>query len=236
MWAAVLACACTSGPHLQAGPPVVSRAGPSGPSGPGALVPEYRLGFGDVIAVRFFRNEEFDETLTVRPDGRISLPRLGDLQVAGMTPSELDSAITAAYGGFLVDPDVTVIVREFGGYQVYVLGQVKAPGGFPIAHNMTVLQALALAGGTTVSAKLGNVMVVRRGQGPGLEVLKLDLNEVPDPRRGPEGAGYALVVQPEDIVFVPQTRIGSTAEFMELVYDGFLPPIDMYVRALLYRN
>ena len=85
--------------------------------------PEYLLGFGDVIEIKFFRNTEFNETVTVRPDDRISLQKVGELEVSGMTPSQLDSVITAIYSEFVLEPEVTVIVRQFGGQNFYVLGK-----------------------------------------------------------------------------------------------------------------
>ncbi|MFQ6103275.1 MAG: polysaccharide biosynthesis/export family protein [Candidatus Glassbacteria bacterium] len=78
-------------------------------------VPEYRLGFGDVIEVKFFNNERFNETVKVRPDGRISMERMGEIFVTGLTPLELDSLITLKYSEFIQQPEVTVILREFGG-------------------------------------------------------------------------------------------------------------------------
>ncbi|MFQ5772214.1 MAG: polysaccharide biosynthesis/export family protein, partial [bacterium] len=136
---------------------------------------EYRLGFGDVIEIKFFRNSQFNESVMVRPDGRISLQKVGEVRVTGMTPSQLDSIITEAYAAFVLEPEVTVIVRQFGGYQVYVLGEVNAPGGYPIQRNMTILQALAAAGGAKISSKLGSVMLLRRSQTEEVEAIKVDL-------------------------------------------------------------
>ena len=91
-------------------------------------MPEYRLGFGDEIEVKFFNNAQFNEMITVRPDGRITLEKIGDIYVTGMTPSQLDSLITTTYADIIRDPEVTVFVRKFGSYQTYILGEVGDPG------------------------------------------------------------------------------------------------------------
>ncbi len=199
-----------------------------------APIPQYRLGFGDVIDIKFFRNVEFNETVTVRPDGRISLPRVGEIQVTGMTPLQLDSVITKTYDEFVVNPDITVIVRQFSGNQVYVLGEVRNPGGFALIKDMTVLQTVALAGGALDFAKLNSVMVLRKNEHAKLVATKIDLLSPVRISKGEKLAAENYYVQPQDIIYVPKTAIASAAEFMRMVYSGFLPPLDLYLRATLY--
>lgn len=192
--------------------------------------PEYRLGFGDVVEIKFFNNERFNETVAVRPDGRITLEKMGDIPVTGMTPLQLDSIITATYAGFVRDPEVTVFVRQFGSYQVYVLGEVNLPGGYPIQKNMTIMQAVAVAGGTKETAKLGCVMILRRGEGESVNALKVDLASV---IKGANGVISLddFYVQGQDVIYVPKTFIASASAFLKQVYDGLLPPVDIYLRA-----
>lgn len=223
-----LALNCANHSELQT-PPKAPSALPSS-----KLLPEYKLGYGDVVDIKFFRNPEFNETLVVRPDGRISLPKVGEMHAAGMTPAELDSIITQTYSEFVIEPDVTVIVREFGGYQVYVLGEVESPGGYPVQRDMTVLQALAMAGGAQISAKLGSVMVLRRSQGEEIEALKLNLRKPVEAKQQGDIAQNDIYVQPRDIVFVPKTFVASASDFMRQVYAGFMPPLDLYLRAVLF--
>jgi protein involved in polysaccharide export with SLBB domain len=194
-------------------------------------LPEYRLGYGDVIEIKFFNNERFNETVTIRPDGRISMERMGEIFVAGITPVQLDELITLKYSEFIQDPEVTVFVREFSGYQVYVLGEVQSPGGFPIQRNMTLLQAIASAGGAKNGAKLGDVVLLRRGENGEVAARKVDLKKAMKTNNGAIGE-YDLYIQPLDIVFVPKTKIASISSFMDMVYDGFLPPVDLYMRWL----
>ena len=197
------------------------------------VLPEYRLGFGDVVEIKFFRNSQFNESLKVRPDGRISLAKVGELQVNGMTPSQLDSVVTSVYAEFIRDPDVTVIVREFAGYKFYVLGEVGSPGGYPVERNMTILQAIASAGGPKLSAKLNSVAIIRRAQGTDIEARIFDLSKTlnDDPRRILEND---IFIQPHDIIYVPKTAIASVSDFMGQLYSGFLPPLDLYLRAVLF--
>ena len=199
-------------------------------------IPEYRLGLGDVIDVKFFRNPEFNEQITIRPDGRISLPRVGELLVAGMTPAQLDSVITKAYAEFVVDPDVTVIVRQFSGNQIYVLGQVTKPGGYPIQKNMTLIEAVAAAGGATNSAKLGSIMLLRKKPSLELVAYHVSLSKTLEGDNKPEMTQNNPLLHPQDIIYIPKTAFSSTTEFMSKLYDGFLTPLDLYLRALLYYN
>lgn len=197
-----------------------------------AKAPEYRLGFGDVLDIRFFNSTQFDQTVTVRPDGRISILRLGDVYVNDMTPSQLDSIITAKYAEIIVNPDITVIVREFGAYQVYVLGEVNRSGGIALRREMTLLQAIAAAGGPNNHAKLSSVMLLRRNHKGEMEALRVDL--------GKSLSGEAasdLPVQAQDIIYLPKTFVASASVFLRQVYDGVLPPIDSYLRGVLaYRR
>lgn len=193
-----------------------------------SMTDEYLLGFGDVIEVKFFNNDRFNETVTVRPDGRISLERVGDIIVSGMTPSKLDSIITSSYSAFLITPDVTVFVREFGGYNVYVLGEVDTPGGYPIERNMTILQALAVAGGPKDGAQLKSIMILRQGDAGKLTATKYDA------KAGLAGLQNNFTIQPQDIIYVPRTFISSVSNFLDQIYDGLLPPLEAYLRAVYW--
>ena len=200
-------------------------------------IPEYKLGFGDVINIKFFRNTQFDETVIIRPDGRISLPKVGELLVSGMTPAQVDSIITKTYSEFVLEPDVTVIVRQFGNYQVYVLGEVNSPGSYPIKSDMTVLQALAVPGGPKDSAELSSVIVLRRSDKNIVEDIKIDkvdLNKSVHAKSRSDVTQNDILIQPKDIIFVPKTFIANISDFMRQVYTGFLPPLDLYLRAILF--
>jgi protein involved in polysaccharide export with SLBB domain len=208
--------------------------------GSAETVPEYQLGFGDEIEVKFFNNDQFNEIIGVRPDGRITLERIGDIYVNGMTPSQLDSLVTVTYADIIRDPDVTVFVRKFGSYQVYVLGEVNKPGGYPVERNMTIIQVLAVAGGVPFSGALGSVMVLRQGRNEEIQAVKVDVNyylaggrlRLTTLEREVDVSVNDFFIKPLDIVYVPRTPIASIVQFLEEIYRGVLPPIDVYLRAL----
>jgi protein involved in polysaccharide export with SLBB domain len=209
-------------------------------SGSAATVPEYRLGFGDEIEVKFFSNDQFNELISVRPDGRISLERIGDIYVNGMTPSQLDSLVTLTYGDIILNPDVTVFVRRFGSYPVYVLGEAKNPGAYPVERNMTIVQVLSVAGGVPFSGAMGSVMVLRQGRNEEIKAVKIDVNyylaggrlRLTTLEKEIDISVNDFFIQPMDIVYVPRTPIASIVEFLEEIYRGVLPPIDTYLRAV----
>ncbi len=195
------------------------------------FVPEYKLGFGDLVEVKFFNNKQFNEIVSVRPDGRITMEKIGDIFVTGMTPSQLDSLITVTYADIILNPDVTVFIRQLGGYKIYILGEVKTPGGYALERNMTVIQALAAAGGYKTTARLGNVMVLRQGKNGVVDAFKIDVSEYLSGENIHLETG-GLYLQAHDIVYVTSTFFTDVTTFLKQVYDGLLPPVDVYLRAM----
>ncbi|KAA3614011.1 MAG: hypothetical protein DWQ05_17210 [Calditrichaeota bacterium] len=196
-----------------------------------AEFPEYRLGCGDVIEVKFYKNERFSRVQPIRPDGRITLERIGDIPAAGLTPSTLDSTITAAYTAFVLEPEVTVFVTEFASQKVFVFGEVQEPGIYPLDNEMTYLQALTAAGGPTDMAKMSNVLLIRGGGLAAKREYFMNLR----PRaqsKVEEKLGY---VQSRDLIYVPATALGNANKFMKQFYGTILPPIEVYLRALLWQ-
>lgn len=190
-------------------------------------IPEYCLGYGDVIEVKFFNNSEFNEHLTIRPDGRISMERIGDMLVIGLTPQQLSVKIEEAYSRFIKNPEVTVIVREFSDRMVYVLGEVNTPGGYPIKRNMSILQSIALAGGQKDTAKLKSVILMRRDVEGTISVRRLDLS---DPARDVPTRDF--MVAASDIIYVPKTFIANLNTFLDQAFSGVLQPLDIYLRSV----
>ncbi len=127
--------------------------------------PNYVIGPQDVLNISVWREPDISRTVPVRPDGRISLPLLNDVQAAGLTPMQLAAPITERLRKYLADPQVTVIVTEINSQRIYILGEVNRAGTYPLLPNMTVLQALSSAGGFSQFADLKNIYVVRDGNG-----------------------------------------------------------------------
>ena len=127
--------------------------------------PNYIIGAQDVLDISVWKEPEVSRVVPVRPDGRISLPLLNDVQAAGMTPSQLAAQITTSLKKFVTDPQVTVIVTAINSQRVYILGEVTRPGAFPMLPGMNVLQGLSSAGGFTQFAKTKSIYVLRMEDG-----------------------------------------------------------------------
>ena len=119
------------------------------------------IGPEDVLNVNVWKEAEVSGSVPVRPDGKISLPLLNDIQAAGSTPMQLTNQITEKLKKFLTDPHVTVTVTAVNSRRVYIIGEVARPGAFPLQPNMTVLQALTSAGGPSPYAKTTKIYMLR---------------------------------------------------------------------------
>jgi polysaccharide biosynthesis/export protein len=123
-------------------------------------IQEFRLAKEDVVEVSVWKEAELSRTVPVRPDGKISLPLVGDVQAEGMTPSQLEQDLQKRLASLVRDPRVTVIVHDVNGSRVYVTGMVTHPGAFLLRGPMDVLQALAMAGGLAEFADRGEITVL----------------------------------------------------------------------------
>src|SRR5579872_3097475 len=138
------------------------RAMCSGPSTVETTIrEEYRIGPDDLLAVNVWKEPEISRNVLVRPDGRISLPLIGDLRASGRTPSQLQSDIRTQLLPYLSDPEVAVIVQEAKSQKFNILGEVEHPGSYPLSKSMTVLDAIAVSGGLRDFAKTGKIYVLR---------------------------------------------------------------------------
>src|SRR5271156_5682050 len=125
----------------------------------------YIIGAQDVLDISVWKEPEVSRVVPVRPDGKISLPLLNDVQAAGLTPAQLTAQITASLKKYVTDPQVTVIVKTINSQRFYILGEVLKPGAFAMLPGMTVLQALSSAGGFTPFAKMKSIYVLREENG-----------------------------------------------------------------------
>jgi len=171
---------------------------------------EYLVQPGDELDIKFFYNPELNETVRVRPDGKISLQLLDDVQAAGLTPSQLDKFLTERYAQELKEPVVTVIVRSFTGQRVYVGGEVNRPGLINLTSGMSALQAVINAGGLRETAKLEDAIVIRKGPDSRPIPLRVDLSRAI--YGGNAEAHFQL--EPYDLVYVPKTFIAKANKFV----------------------
>jgi polysaccharide export outer membrane protein len=123
---------------------------------------EFVIGPGDLLAINVWKEAEISKVVPVRSDGRISLPLIGELQASGLTPKQLEADVTKRLKDYVADPSVTVVVQEIHSQKVNVLGMVSHPGSFPLAKPMTVVDAIAAAGGFRDFAKQKDVYVLHK--------------------------------------------------------------------------
>jgi polysaccharide export outer membrane protein len=126
---------------------------------------DYLIGPGDVLQLFVWKEPELTRELTVRLDGRISVPLLGDVEATGRTPAQLAAELSKRFTRFLEAPQVTLGVAQANSTRFYVLGQVNKPGDFALTGRTTVLQGLALAGGFKEFAKTDSIVIIRREKG-----------------------------------------------------------------------
>lgn len=125
----------------------------------------YVIGPEDVLNINVWKEPDVSGSVPVRPDGKISLPLLNDIQAAGLTPMQLMKQIAAGLKKYLTDPQVTVTVTAVNSRRVYIIGEVSHPGAFPLVPNMTILQALTSAGGPSPYAKTSKIYMLRTENG-----------------------------------------------------------------------
>jgi len=158
----------------------------------------YKIGPQDVLRIDVWKEAEISRSVPVRPDGKISLPLLNDVQAAGLTAMELANNITEGLKKFITSPQVTVTVSEINSRRVYVTGEVTRPGAFPLLPNMTVLQAVTSGGGFTQFARTKNIYVLRNEGGKQTK-YPFNYNDVVKGKRPEEN----ITLQPGDTIVVP---------------------------------
>jgi len=157
---------------------------------------DYRLGPEDLVEVFVWKEPDLTTTVAVRPDGRISLPLTNELQASGQTVTELQGEITKRLARFIANPVVNVMVKEVKSPKISVLGEVKKPDVYKMLQKLSVLDAIALAGGFTEFAKPEKVVVIRNGSGA---VQRIPVNVK---KLLKDGRGELFALQPSDVVYV----------------------------------
>jgi protein involved in polysaccharide export with SLBB domain len=176
------------------------------------------LGAGDVIDVKHFYVPELDESQIVRPDGYMTLPLIGEVEVDGKTPAQLQKDLVNKYKPHLSEPHLTVMVRRVYNSRIWVTGEVKRPGAVEKPGRLTVLEAITqVGGGTRPTADLRQVLVVRQKD----DVHYGCLVNVKDILAGKAGAQFVL--QPRDVVYVPPTSITRANDWMDQYINKMAP-------------
>ncbi len=186
-------------------PPVdVAKAQPSSPDTPPQRVSPtdphaYVIGAEDILSINVWKEQEMSRQVPVRPDGMISLPLLGDVKASGLTPLQLQDLLTTDLKKYISDPQVTVIVTQVNSLSFNVVGEVLKPGYYPLTRRMTVLDAVAMAGGFRDFAKVKKIYVLRV-EADGKEVrLPFNYKNVVKGKN----ASQNIELQPRDTLVVP---------------------------------
>ena len=185
------------------------------PTGPAS----YRVQVNDVLEFLFYKNTELNQTRTVGPDGEVSLQLVGRVRVGGRTTNEIAEELTTRYSKDLVEPQVTVAIKEFSGLKVYVGGEVNTPGIQVYRGGLSALQAIVAAGGFKNTASLGSVILIRKGEGGRPVGSQVDLSRVLKHAEFERDIALA----PSDIVFVPRSGVAKVNLFVEQFFRNNIP-------------
>jgi polysaccharide export outer membrane protein len=166
---------------------------------PPATQSVYVIGVDDVLNVNIWHEPDLSRAVVVRPDGRITLPLIGDVQAAGLKPSELEQSLRAKLTAYMADPQASVMVQEARSQKYNVLGEVLRPGTFPLKDKTTVLDAIANAGGFRDFAKVKKIYVLRNRPDGQTEKLRFNYKEVAGGRRPEQN----VVLAHGDTVVIP---------------------------------
>jgi len=172
---------------------------PAGTPASAATPPDYVIGPNDVLTLVFWRDKDMSGDVSVRPDGKISVPLVNDVQAAGLTPDQLRQQLTTAAAKYLQDPTVTVVVKEINSRKVFITGQVSKPGPYALSGPMTVLQLIAMAGGLLEYANAKNIVIMRTDERGRSVSLSFNYKDVT--RR--KNVTQNIELKPGDTVIVP---------------------------------
>ena len=192
--AASAVCASAAGQNAAARP--ASAVAPAAAAAPSA--DEYVIGPDDVLSISFWREKDLSADVTVRPDGKVTVPLLNDVMASGRTPEQLRDAIQQLARAYLEDPTPTVVVKEIKSRRVFITGQVEKPGPYPLNDRLTVLQLIAVAGGLKEFADGKSITVMRTVNG---RVVALPFNYRDVVRR--KHLDQNVELRPGDTVVVP---------------------------------
>jgi len=189
---------------------------------------DFVFGPGDIIDVKVWRHDELDMTITIAPDGNISYPLVGAVQVSGLTYPELVATLETSLAEFLVDPSVAVNIVSVSNQKVFILGEVQNPAVLQIQNDLTILEALVRTGGIHPDARTSNVLLIR-GDFESPELFLIDVDAI----YGKGDLSQMVLLQKGDIVYVPAKTITNVERFFRRI-QGILAPF--VGGSAIYRN
>ena len=203
--------------ETQGGPPLLERRNP-----------RYRVERGDQLALNFPFTPEYNETVSVQPDGYISLINLADLHVEGLTTPEISDALRKAYAGVLHDPIIAVTLNQFETPYFVVGGEVGKPGKYELHGDTTVTQAVEIAGGFTASSKHSHVLLFRRVSDDWVSSRVVNVKKM----LSAGDLAEDLHLEPGDMLFIPKNKLSKAQPYLpyilpiqmfRFVWTGYLP-------------
>jgi len=172
----------------------------------------YKIQPNDVVEIQFRYTPEYNLTATVQPDGFITLQVIGDFKIAGLTLEEASAALIKQAGTRLRDPEVTVLLKDFVKPHFVVAGEVNRPGTYDLRGQVSVVQGIAMSGGFKESARQTKVVLLRRINADYAEVKLIDVKKLMSPEKIRED----ILLRPDDVLVVPQSRISKLEPVMRI--------------------
>jgi len=186
----------------------------------------YHMATGDRYTIKFFYYPEYNISGTVRPDGFITIPLVGDLNVDGLTPAQVSGSIRARYSEVLAEPEVSVIITESASQRFFIFGEVGDPGAYVLGGKMTLLDAIAQAGGVKVTGRKDNIILMRKTDEGHYIAKRIDLDE--KVRTGDTEMTYLMAT---DVIFVPMSAIAKLDTFVDQFFNKLSPAWRFYILA-----
>lgn len=175
-------------------------------------IQSYRVDSGDVLEISVWQVEELHKDVIVRPDGMLSFPLIGDVLVAGHTLDDITKDLTDKLRTYIKNPQVSVIVKDFGGKKVVILGEIGSPGIIRFTEPIKVLEALALSGGFAETAGLKNVLIIRGDLKKNTNIIVVNAIDILKGKLSEN-----IYVQKDDIIYIPRNFIGNIGYFIRQI-------------------
>jgi protein involved in polysaccharide export with SLBB domain len=207
----LLAVEVTAAPQQPAPAPA-----PTASPGP---APDYRIGAGDALDFKFFYNSELNDAMVVRPDGKVSLPLIGDVTVAGRTVMDIEAELRQRYAPSLTRPEINIAVKTFASQRVFVGGEVNRPSAIPLLGPMTAQEAILDAGGPKRTAAMSKVVLIRRSDSgqPTMQIL-----DMTTPKQ-PSVTAALSTLRAFDVILLPESKIAKVDRWVDQYIRQVIP-------------
>jgi polysaccharide export outer membrane protein len=186
----------------------------------------YEMAAGDRFTVRFFYYPEYNMSGIVRPDGFMTIPLVGDIKADGLTPVQVSDSIKTRYASVLAEPEVSVIITESASQRFFIFGEVSLPGAYMLGGKMTLIDAIAQAGGIKVSGRKDNIILMRKSDDGRYVAKRVDLDA--KVRTGDTEMTYLMAT---DVIFVPMSAIAKLDTFVDQFFNKLSPAWRFYILA-----